>query len=533
MPRSGSTSPSVLVDTLLHKPDLSASLLQFLEEDNMQPNVVRDLVKHHPNIFNMKGEIIKLSPQIDVCFLHTQPSGCRDRASCSKLHICSKYILSKCFNDTCILGHNWDTNHNIRILRTHYLDHLSKKSLRMIIRSALSSVSNSYDQLDVCQDYNNGCCHERDCDNLHICQNYVMERLKCSRPQCTLNHNLLAPDCCKLMEAHGIDTNEAPLDVLICLEEHNPALVNRDMPAQNDKSLDHTTKANISTHIGKQLDSPSHTTNTLNDSKIKDTQKDVKPRTLWAHQLEGNCLVPEICYDSVEGKCLLETSGCKRMHAKQHFHWQVSTNSMDWFNLLPPQIACLEKAYCDPTQDDVIIPCIDESSLNSNLSNLLVILGKDSWEANFHSMTLVDATQIEILYIRRLCTQTDGNRVVRSSIFRWHYLDDTDNWVPYSVDESDTKFKKGDITSEHLEKNYLEDKYESLILSIDQQIHSMDFASMTLIQHESLSNRPVRRRPLYHIAEEDEAVALLQPTSILAVTSHSTSTDSSAGETSN
>ncbi|XP_066956488.1 dentin sialophosphoprotein-like isoform X3 [Macrobrachium rosenbergii] len=215
-------SPQLLVDVLIKCPDYCSTLLYFVEKFDFRPSHIRKVVSENSHVFVLDKEAIILQPKIELCTSHLSLSGCSLRLECDNIHVCPRFITSRCYEENCLFGHKFKTTNNLRKLRNYYLDHLSSSSLKQFFRSSASTETHGL--IEICKDYNKGKCMEKNCLALHICSDYIANRLTCTNRQCQLNHNLLSSETCWLLGRHGIDTNETPRDIFAVLLEINPTL---------------------------------------------------------------------------------------------------------------------------------------------------------------------------------------------------------------------------------------------------------------------------------------------------------------------
>lgn len=92
-----------------------------------------------PHIFYIKGDLVKLRPKIMICQAHLSPSGCLERSSCNEFHICSEFIFDSCEKISCDMGHNWRTNHNTRVSKSFYLQHLTDMQVNILMKKSAGS----------------------------------------------------------------------------------------------------------------------------------------------------------------------------------------------------------------------------------------------------------------------------------------------------------------------------------------------------------------------------------------------------------
>lgn len=462
------------METLTKYEDFRASLLTLLEQHGLNQNAVRDTIATYPNTFSLNDEIVELRPKIIICGTHISADFCYAWESCDELHVCPRFVLGDCMDDSCSLGHCWTTDHNRKILQSFNMDKLPSKTLCKLIRCTFSELS-PVKSLDVCQSYNKGKCGRRLCSSLHICLNFVIRGGNCGLPSCLLNHYTTEPSVCKLLESHGLPSNGCPKDIIAAVLAQNQSLANQAC------SQRHVRRLSTSSSLSALSPNPQRGTST----------------SVWSHFYKGDVPVPEICYSSVEGKCQFEAEGCTRLHAKEHFHWQVSEISDQWFNLQNSQVISLERAYCDPAQESVTIPRLD-TALVTPTNPLLSLLGRDLWSADLITLTLKDSSRDKILNLRRLSTEKTEDDVP-ASVFLWYYFFDG-SWVEYGRPNPAAKDDLTyDVSCESIEQTFNTPAHQEMSLGKKEKI---DFQSMFHVKGSS-HKWPVRRRPKRHLEEAE------------------------------
>ncbi|CAL4104730.1 unnamed protein product [Meganyctiphanes norvegica] len=224
--------------------------------------------------------------------------------------------------------------------------------------------------------------------------------------------------------------------------------------------------------------------------------------SVWSHNPGGYVEIPEICYDSVEGNCKNEISGCKRLHAKLHFHWQVSEDSAQWLNMHTSHVICLEKAFCNPENDEVSIPMLDQSKPGYDESGSLIALGtEDTWKAKFQSMLLLNKSQTRILYLRRLTTESIAGQCIEPNLYLWYIKNVNDKWVQLGRNCIDDF--RIDASSATIEGNFQHDSSSSMTIGNSSWV--LDFDAMNVSNNETDIHYDVKRRPKPHLkfSEDD------------------------------
>ncbi|KAG0719274.1 Poly [ADP-ribose] polymerase 12 [Chionoecetes opilio] len=228
-------------------------------------------------------------------------------------------------------------------------------------------------------------------------------------------------------------------------------------------------------------------------------------RTLWAHYLHGDVDIPQICYYSVETKCEDEASGCKKLHAPIHFHWQVKEQAGRWTNLHSDQVTCIERAFCDPALENVNLPRLDPSKLDPSVSGLLILLGRDIWQADFSTNTLTNSAKSTTLQLRRLCTEPVVGQSIQASTYHWYFLDINKKWVKYgNVDTSGKQQLISSITSADIENHYMKTPQQPLNFKNSSFTFVLDLTAMKQTNQLSGTSREVRRRPELHLSKEEQ-----------------------------
>ncbi|XP_066956493.1 uncharacterized protein [Macrobrachium rosenbergii] len=491
-------TPGKLISVLAKKRGLRATLLQLLECHHMKTNLVRRVVMANPHLFKMAGEMVEIRLNIKICNAHNGTRGCLNRSTCKDMHICSKYVRGKCDSEECVMGHYWLTRHNMGILSQLKIQNLSEGSLEKLLQSSFSNTGASKSEPSVCYKYNKGECQRQQCQQLHICYTYITNNLKCTKKKCKLNHSLMKLNCRRVLEAADIDVNESPKDVLAALLEANPALEVRDegtkIKAGQDQGKGTTDQNDQGQGNGRQ----DHSNKTEGDAENKFNKKK-KIRTFWSTQAYGEVNIAEICYNSVESTCPNETSGCQRLHALEHYHWQMSENGSNWLNLQMHQVKALERAYCDVSNDNIEMPRVDPSQQVS----LLKKLGRDAWTADFKTMKIVNSSKTISFQIRRLCTETVPGKAIDAAVNVWYFLDKQQNWVEYGqVDSVGETNLVVSLASDAIEKEFLKDSSASIQFQNSKFTYTLDFKVMLQTNTHTQVTREVRRRPQIHLQEE-------------------------------
>lgn len=533
----GSFAVKRLMLILARYSDFKASLLELLEKHNLHPREARGIISKNPSCFILECEIVRARLQLDLCPSHSGPEGCQKLGSCNKLHICPRYVHNLCSEKQCFLGHAWRTNHNNIVFTQIHIDTLPVAIIHMLVK-----LTTRPPQLSICKKYNNKQCNNSNCGKLHICAKSFLEEGRSRHKKCQLNHSLMTQQCQFLFRTHSIATNDSLKDVITSLvsaspdfsdskpvtppqgQKHNKVKENSNKqmgvpkntgPADGSSASPvdlSTVKADASNNPikAKQLNDvlPDSPKGVVKDASPDETyeKEPVKTKdffiykTCWSVDVLGNVNIPEICCDSVEGLCVKEATGCPRLHAPQHFHWQISDLvSPNWYNLPILHAKCLEFSYCDPAQDNITLPRLDPSTQSPPIDDLLPTLGRGVWKANFQKLELTTSLSDKKLQLRRLCTEPVADLNIMASNYIWYFLDDNNVWVPYG--NNATK-PYAESLSAKIEKHYLQNQYQKIKVIVNQHTYILDFLTMSQTNKETNKVRNVRRRPGHHLEEK-------------------------------
>ncbi|XP_045132248.1 uncharacterized protein LOC123516712, partial [Portunus trituberculatus] len=203
-------------------------------------------------------------------------------------------------------------------------------------------------------------------------------------------------------------------------------------------------------------------------------------RTLWAHYLQGDVADPRICYYSVETICRDEATGCPKLHCTTHFHWQVKEQDGRWINLPPKESLRIERAFCNPANDNVALSRLEPEKLDPSTTGLLLLLGRDIWQADFLSSKLTNSTKSKTLQLRRLCTEIIAGLALKASTYHWYFLDINKKWVKYgNMDTTSRQELVSSITSTDIENHYEKTPQQPLHFKNSRFSYILNFDSMT------------------------------------------------------
>lgn len=447
-----------------------------------------------------KDAMIELVPKVSLCADYFTEDSCNAKDTCEKLHICKTYVTEYCNSGTnCEYGHRWDTNHNSKILSKFYLDLIQRDILHQVMKKLFKVNFKPR----VCQNYNSdqGCKNDS-CRWLHICKTYVLGSGKCSVKGCSLNHNIIDKQCSSLLKASGVSLNESPRDILLLLISSMGASVGKDSSEKDTPKKKKKKKEEEDEKAACGPDSlPDDGSDTDHSEDSEDENKKDRPstskkkankinksKTVKSTDLIGDVVVPEICVFSVDNKCINEKKGCKYLHSKSLFHWQVEKDKK-WYNLRVFQSKKLESAYRDVHQASTEVPALDKSKVEDHAKELMNVVGTNSWKADFRTMTITrsDAT----LKIRRLSTQSSVLfQHPKATVFEWYCQDEQGKWIQFGK----ANFL-GNVSCEDVEKLYLSDPSSSMLICTGESKFKLEFSRMVQVNIVTDEEREIRRRP--------------------------------------
>ncbi|XP_064107836.1 protein mono-ADP-ribosyltransferase PARP12-like isoform X1 [Macrobrachium nipponense] len=494
--RTSKIQPEELAYTLSSFLGFRASLIELFEDHGLHPAMVRVIAEDNPQTFSINKHSIFLRPRISVCSYHLKTSGCPSMSKCDSFHICSDYLFRTCEDEYCSFGHRWQTKHNSNLLYKLHLHNLSVDILEELAKMDTQSKTCNY-PLDICFNYNSRNCKFRNCKRLHLCLSFVTNAGKCTKTSCQLNHNIKAPFCQHLLKNHGIPTDETPRDTLHTLVSLNPKLrqlISRNKnPKANPKNINQNNQPAKANSDASPMPSNSQGKNLQHEFSHKS-------KSSWFNEVSGDVVLPEICFDSVEGICKNEMKGCPRLHAKSHFHWQVLGEDKIWYNFYEDLVMHLERRFCDPACDVISLHLSNTPTLDPLAKNILKLLGVDVWKADFESMTLHNISQNKKLKLRRLCTQKMSSQMTKENTYLWYFKDINQEWILYGgVDSTQNNKMKSSLSSVDIEEQFSKNPSASLKFSTNYFEYILDFTNMCQTNLQTNVSRKVCRRPYPHL----------------------------------
>lgn len=463
--------------------DHNGSILESFFIEQLPVEKIHDL-------FQSLGRDRRSQGLLDVCLQYNK-DGCQ-QSKCKALHVCLNFVVgfTKCNRKSCQLNHNILDQSCSHLLEVHgFSTNETPRDVVIALLAANPSLAGN-DKIPVVKqqkDYlsqvfsKEGTGTDKtdiEVDGTETVKDTQEDRLKEIETDLKSSKEKLSSD------------NESESDGN---EEENEG------SSGSDDSSQTISIKNKSSLIERKKNIPEK-----NDAK--DTPPKLEPRrTLWSHYLQGDVSIQEICYDSVERVCKYEASGCQRLHATRHFHWQVSEQGKRWLNLRSAQVTCLERAFCDVAKDGIDLPRLDPATIEYAVSGLLILLGRDTWHADFKAMNLTNSTDTKRLLIRRLHTEAVQGQVIKAAMFMWSFLDKNQKWVKYgNIDTAGESNLVSSVTSDDIERHYLQNPSTPLIFKNSQFNYVLDFKTMVQTNQKTQVSREVRRRPELHLEEDHE-----------------------------
>ena len=148
--------------------------------------------------------------RVKLCAKHSNLET-RGKCDCNDLHICKFFLLSRCpTGSNCRFGHNLGSDHNIRVLKTHFLHRLTLKQIKNFI--CRKENRNRTTTPEICKFYNTerGCKHDTGfdsrsrCQYLNVCRFYISSSCK-FKTRCKRSHDLFSGQPRKVLSLYGLE----------------------------------------------------------------------------------------------------------------------------------------------------------------------------------------------------------------------------------------------------------------------------------------------------------------------------------------
>ncbi|XP_058930873.1 protein mono-ADP-ribosyltransferase PARP12 isoform X2 [Kogia breviceps] len=397
--------------------------------------------------------VLAVSP-LRVCGAYQGPKpGCV--GLCAQLHLCKFVFYGKCKflrdGKDCRSNHNLTSDHNVRVLKTHGVDHLSYSELCVLL------LQNDPLLLpEICLHYNKGhgsygsCSFKKECVKLHICQYFSQGECKFGTG-CKRSHDFSNSENLEKLEKLGMRSE----------------LVGR-LPSIYRNAHYIKNKSSPSIRVPPP---PSWSQGT---SERRDARS-VSPNT--DSQEESD----QICLFHIWKRCSFQDR-CSRVHFDLPYRWQVLDGGR-WKDLHKMEL--VEEAYSNPARDG--ITCT--KSAGSFLTGFL----------SFNSMT-VGATRA-----RRLSTASSVTKpphFILTTDWVWYWNDQFGFWQEYG--RQGREHPVTSVSSSDLEKAYLaycaagsDPQAATLRFQAGKHAYELDFKAFVQKNLVYGTVRKVCRRPKY------------------------------------
>lgn len=225
--------------------------------------------------------------------------------NCTSLHLCKFYLLSDTctYSKKCVYGHNFQSQHNMKILKKHGLHKLNLDEVRGLLQAHCNRKPETTPFLCVYHNKPEGCRHASNCHSIHICKKFFDS--ECQARKCNRNHNLDDEQVVNVLEKYGFDANLD--DELIDLIKRVAEL----------------------------------------EFEVQASSSAASPKSQRKHKTS------ELCRYFLRGECSREN--CKFIHAKHPYMWRYFEK--EWHNFPEQYNEQLEKQFTDPDiKNTTLIP---------------------------------------------------------------------------------------------------------------------------------------------------------------------------------
>ncbi|XP_011357791.1 poly [ADP-ribose] polymerase 12 isoform X2 [Pteropus vampyrus] len=372
---------------------------------------------------------------------------------CSQLHLCKFMVYGACkfskAGKSCRNSHSLTTEHNLGVLRTHGVDHLSYSELCQLLFQ-----NDPWILPEICLHYNKGngpygsCSFQKQCMKLHICQYFLQGECKFGT-SCKRSHDFSNSETLEKLEKLGMSSH----------------LVGR-LPSiyRNAYDIKNKSSAPGKGHLPD-----------LGTSERKDSSGSVSPTT--TNQEEND----EICLYHIRKSCSFQDK-CNRVHFHLPYRWQFLDGDK-WKDL--DKMELIEEAYSNPRKDRILCA---ESVGDFHFDYL-----------NFDSMTFGTARA------RRLSTASSVTKpphYILTTEWVWYWIDEFGSWQEYG--RQGMEHPVTTVSSSDLEKAYLAycasgSDAQAAIMKFEAGKHKYKLDFKAFIQKNLLygTTRKVCRRPRY------------------------------------
>ncbi|XP_018019157.1 protein mono-ADP-ribosyltransferase PARP12 [Hyalella azteca] len=462
-----------IVSSLLVAPGFWSSVSTLSKRLEMSDTNLQKLINHYYFLFVIYQKsseecLVKLQPRMALCHFYSATSKCRNGSSCSFLHFCGAFMSGICEDDdNCSQIHYMTEQPNDSILRKAFLNGVPLGLLLPYLKIRFCAPKVPF----ICFPYNEDECHNSDCNDLHLCYDFLFTQKPCKN-DCTKNHDVLSYNILPLLEKNAIDS--LPVSELIGL-----------------------LSARIS-HWPK---------------------RDSKSASLSESEGQVNC--EEICVEHLSSQCQLG-SKCPKLHSQCGAQWQLFKDGI-WFNFSPPHSKTIELSYRDVNKDSVTLKS-QIYDKTKDQKEKLACMKEDGLVIEFEKMTLTTKNRSFKLNVQRISTPSSAaSKSEFATVYGWYFKDVNDAWIEYGERDSAGSVYRTQNKSIDIEVPYLKNDQGKVNLNGNHFTYTLDFANMTQKNDKTSTERSVCRRPKQLVAEYAKNVDPFN----LKMTSSSSSSSSS------
>ncbi|XP_036184454.1 protein mono-ADP-ribosyltransferase PARP12 isoform X1 [Myotis myotis] len=367
---------------------------------------------------------------------------------CGQLHFCKFMVLGACkflkTGKNCRNSHTLTTEHNLSVLKTHGVDHLSYSELCQLLFQ-----NDPWLLPEICLHYNKGdghhgsCSFRKQCVKLHVCQYFVQGECKFGTG-CKRSHDFSNSENLEKLQKLGMSSD---------LVRRLPSIY------RNAHDIKNKSSAPVPQATSERRDSSGSVSSTT------------------THQEESD----QICLYHIRKSCSFQDK-CNRVHFHLPYRWQFLDGGK-WKDL--DKMELIEEAYSNPNKNRIL--CAD-----------LVSIFRSDY-LNFESMKFGTARA------RRLSTPSSVTKpphFILTTEWIWYWTDDFGSWQEYG--KQGMEHPTTTVSSSDLEKAYLAyctpgSDTQAAILKFQAGKHKYELDFRVFIQRNLVYGtfRKVCRRPKY------------------------------------
>lgn len=269
------------------------------------------------------GRVVLAVSALRLCRAHQGPKpGCV--GLCAQLHLCKFMIYGACkflrAGKSCRNSHNLKSDHNLSVLKTHGIDHLTYNELCQLLFQ-----NDPWLLPEICLHYNRGdgpfgsCSFQKQCIKLHICQYYLQGECKFGS-SCKRSHDFSHSENLEKLEKLGMSSD----------------LVSKLLSSYRN-AYDIKNKGSASSKVPPPPPEPQR-------AERRDSSGSVSPNTLTQEECD------QICLYHIRKSCSFQEK-CYRVHFHLPYRWQFLDGGK-WKDL--DKMELIEEAYSNPSKDRIV-----------------------------------------------------------------------------------------------------------------------------------------------------------------------------------